>query len=30
METVRGFYEPLVGQTLPERGAPGADEREAA
>jgi tRNA-dihydrouridine synthase B len=34
METVRGFYEPLVGQELPEdvlgRGAPGADEREAA
>ena len=30
METVRAFYEPLVGQDLPERGAPGADEREAA
>ncbi len=30
METVRGFYEPLVGQDLPERGAPGAGEREAA
>jgi tRNA-dihydrouridine synthase B len=30
MEAVRAFYEPLVGQDLPERGAPGADEREAA
>jgi len=30
METVRAFYEPLVGQDLPERGAPGAGEREAA
>ncbi len=30
MESVRAFYEPLVGQVLPERAAPGADEREAA
>lgn len=30
MESVRAFFEPLVGQVLPERGAPGADEREAA
>ncbi len=30
LETVRAFYEPLVGQDLPERDAPGAGEREAA
>jgi tRNA-dihydrouridine synthase B len=34
METVRSFYEPLVGQILPDfvpgRAAPGAGEREAA
>jgi tRNA-dihydrouridine synthase B len=30
METVRAFYEPLIGQDLPEREAPGAGEREAA
>ncbi len=30
MVTIRGFYEPLIGQDLPERAAPGAGEREAA
>jgi tRNA-dihydrouridine synthase B len=30
IEAIRAFYEPLIGQVLPERAAPGAAEREAA